>query len=302
MPPTWRRTTSFTGIQRVIREIGQRVLDNPGPATVAGSMVRLDGTVLRHARGFAAGILGLPGYGLPDLPVLTIARGRYAGADGQLRHHWPDRSWPKLRRLAPPGRARRSGHLRHAAAAASTVVSAAGASLAATMALRETQAIADGALCISRAVAGEVMAWLDATARDGAPVRKRPLDVGWFHLGSDFDATVAGPGGRRRGRRGRMAALAARPTLLMVGTVEPRKGHEQSLDAFEQLWMGGEGGRGWSSSVSRAGRPIEYSNGCANMPKPGRRLHWLRHPADEHLAKLYQGSSGPADGIRGRGF
>ena len=44
----------------------------------------------------------------------------------------------------------------------------------------------------------------------------------------------------------------ARPTFLMVGTLEPRKGHVQTLDAFEQLWQSGDdinlvivGKQGW---------------------------------------------------------
>ena len=33
--------------------------------------------------------------------------------------------------------------------------------------------------------------------------------------------------------------MKSRPSLLMVGTLEPRKGHPLALDAFELLW--GEG-------------------------------------------------------------
>lgn len=33
--------------------------------------------------------------------------------------------------------------------------------------------------------------------------------------------------------------LRVRPTFLMVGTVEPRKGHAQTLAAFERLWANG---------------------------------------------------------------
>ncbi|MFN0630266.1 glycosyltransferase, partial [Bacillus anthracis] len=36
-----------------------------------------------------------------------------------------------------------------------------------------------------------------------------------------------------------LSILKQRPSFLMVGTLEPRKGHAQVLDAFENLWKGG---------------------------------------------------------------
>src|SRR3546814_18760524 len=37
-----------------------------------------------------------------------------------------------------------------------------------------------------------------------------------------------------------LAWTQAKQTVLMVGTIEPRKGHEQALEAFEALWRSEE--------------------------------------------------------------
>jgi glycosyltransferase involved in cell wall biosynthesis len=52
----------------------------------------------------------------------------------------------------------------------------------------------------------------------------------FFHLGADFTAAPKEPPGLNR--KGNL-------TFLMVGTIEPRKGHATVLDAFEALWKDG---------------------------------------------------------------
>lgn len=75
--------------------------------------------------------------------------------------------------------------------------------------------------------------------------------------------------------------------MLMVGTVEPRKGHEQVLSAFEQLWAQGEGcvlvivGKsGWMYD--------DLIERLRQHPELGRHLFWFEGLADETLAHLYQ--------------
>ncbi len=82
----------------------------------------------------------------------------------------------------------------------------------------------DAALCISRAVADELACALDT----GMVLRNRALDIGWFHLGSDFRPDIAGAA-RPDSVATALAAMTRMPSLLMVGTVEPRKGHAQAL-------------------------------------------------------------------------
>ena len=92
--------------------------------------------------------------------------------------------------------------------------------------------LATGLACISASVANEVGDWYDRTQ----PRRAYPLTLAHFHLGADLDRGQAAPV--------REAKVPGAPkTFLMVGTIEPRKGHRLVLDAFEKLWAQGEDAR-----------------------------------------------------------
>ena len=82
-----------------------------------------------------------------------------------------------------------------------------------------------GLLCISRAVADEVYELVKAIELP------RPMKIGYFRLGADFaDVTPDGQW---------LSFLGKKKTFLMVGTIEPRKGHRIVLEAFERLWREG---------------------------------------------------------------
>ncbi len=154
----------------------------------------------------------------------------------------------------------------------------------------------DQVICISRSVALE----LHAALASGEVQRARALEIGWFHLGSDFRSDVAGAAPAEAVRVA-LAAMARMPSLLMVGTVEPRKGHAQALAACERLWAAGldaalvvAGNQGWMTEA--------VCDHLASHPEAGRRLHWLRHPSDSDLAALYQASTGLLAASLGEGF
>jgi glycosyltransferase involved in cell wall biosynthesis len=162
--------------------------------------------------------------------------------------------------------------------------------------LHTVRTVADGVLCISRAVADEFADW----AQQQEPVRKAPLEVGFFHLGADIDASVPS-NGLPPDAHVVLNALKARPSFLMVGTVEPRKGQGQALAAFEQLWAAGVdanlvivGKHGWMVD--------ELAARLAAHPEKGRRLFWLAGVSDEMLLKLYAGSSALLAPSEGEGF
>lgn len=77
--------------------------------------------------------------------------------------------------------------------------------------------------------------------------------------------------------------------VLMVGTVEPRKGHAQALGAFEAAWAGGMG-----HTLTIAGRQGWHVDVLAarlrTHPEAGRRLRWMEHADDFTLANLYRAS------------
>lgn len=154
----------------------------------------------------------------------------------------------------------------------------------------------DGALCISHAVADELREWVSRNA----PPRKRPFRIGAFHLGADIDQSMPSTGLPENPAL-RIESLGAFPNFLMVGTLEPRKGHAQTLDAFELLWASGVqanliivGKRGWLVD--------ELAARLVSHPELGRHLLWLEGASDEYLEHLYNHSDCLMAASYGEGF
>ena len=112
----------------------------------------------------------------------------------------------------------------------------------------------DGAVCISQTVADDFCNW--ARSNDA----QSPCHVGWFHLGADID-NAAPTRGLPDDASDNLSAFIARPSFLMVGTIEPRKGHQQVLDAFDR--PGAEG-----LDINRI---IVGAEGWRNVPQDKRR-------------------------------
>jgi glycosyltransferase involved in cell wall biosynthesis len=162
--------------------------------------------------------------------------------------------------------------------------------------LHRITGIADGVVCISRTVADELITWLGAEG----PARETPLNVGFFHMGADLAESRPTTGlGLDAGAV--LAAVRSRPTFLMVGTVEPRKGHGQALAAFELLWQRGVdvglvvvGKEGWGDSSVMAR--------LRTHPERGRKLAWLGDASDETLSRLYESCAALLAASEGEGF
>jgi glycosyltransferase involved in cell wall biosynthesis len=90
-------------------------------------------------------------------------------------------------------------------------------------------------------------------------------------------------------------------TFLMVGTVEPRKGHAQALEAFELLWQ--EGHQCQLVIVGKPGWNVNelVSKISANKEK-GKRLFWLQNISDEYLRLVYENASCLLACSEGEGF
>lgn len=139
--------------------------------------------------------------------------------------------------------------------------------------------LADGLVCISRSVADELLNWLDQEK----PTRHRALSIGHFPLGADLDGHASDDEG------GLPDGLDGRRVVLMVGTLEPRKGHAQALAAFEQLW--GEGHTTALMIVGKNGWMVEsLAERIRQHPEIGRRLFWLERATDTELEALYRRS------------
>lgn len=154
---------------------------------------------------------------------------------------------------------------------------------------------ADGALCISRAVADDLQAWLGEHQAN----RVKPMHVTWFHLGCDLEnsaPTLDIPEDIDR----LQTQLAACPTFLMVGTIEPRKGHAQVLAAFEQLWR--QGADVNLVIVGKQGWMVEDLVRRLQTHPETRRLFWLPDVSDALLERIYAASSCLIAASEGEGF
>ncbi|TPN01693.1 glycosyltransferase family 1 protein [Mesorhizobium sp. B2-1-3A] len=129
-----------------------------------------------------------------------------------------------------------------------------------------------GFVCISRAVADELHAML------GAIAFPRRMKIGYWQLGADFSGQTMQTSPSRKAKE--------RPVFLMVGTLEPRKGHRVVLDAFEQLWAENVdvalvivGKIGWGSK--------HVAERIQAHPEYGKRLTWHSTAGDAELVQLY---------------
>lgn len=162
--------------------------------------------------------------------------------------------------------------------------------------LRTVHCVSDGVLCISRAVADEYADWVEQQGLR----RSMPLQLGWFHLGADINASAPSTGLPPDAPQV-LGALQDRPSFLMVGTVEPRKGHAQTLAAFDLLWERGAdvnlvivGKQGWMVEA--------VAERMAAHPEKAKRLFWLAGISDEMLLKLYAESAALLFSSEGEGF
>lgn len=285
------RVDAGTGIQRVVKSILlQWLTSGNGQARIEPVYAADDGTY-RYARRFTFRFLGGPAPGLDDSEVEAHLGDQYVALDlnpnwqpGHLAFH------QRLRCLGIPVRfvvydllpVLMPQHFPDQAAVAHhhwlTAVAA-----------------GDGAICISRAVADELFDWLQHYGSQN----HRPFRIDWFHLGSDLESSKPSPGVAEVDLR--MLAQCGDTTLLMVGTVEPRKRHELVLDAFELLWHEGSelkllviGKAGWSVSA--------LIHRMRAHPEAGQRLIWIEQASDELLQHAYRRCKGLIVASDGEGF
>ncbi|HKY56056.1 MAG TPA: glycosyltransferase family 1 protein, partial [Anaerolineales bacterium] len=154
----------------------------------------------------------------------------------------------------------------------------------------------DGALCISDTVAKSVVRYLE-THGDR---RHDELKVDFFHLGADIGKSMPTTGLPDDAEQF-LSHAQARNSFLMVGTLEPRKGHHQAIGAFEKLWEDGHdlpliivGREGWGVA-----RTAEY---IRQHPMLNEKLFWFDSASDEFLEQIYQSCMCLIAASEGEGF
>ena len=141
-------------------------------------------------------------------------------------------------------------------------------------ALRDSDAV----IAISAAVAEELVATIAARGYATRP----GLRIGWAHIGADFAPRATGA--HRAALEPAFASGA--PSFLVVGTLEPRKGHRVALEAFDLLWAANfesrlvfVGRRGWHVDA--------LIEDIRAHPQFGRRLFWFDDASDADLHYAY---------------
>ncbi|MFM0274788.1 glycosyltransferase family 1 protein [Paraburkholderia aspalathi] len=155
---------------------------------------------------------------------------------------------------------------------------------------------ADALLCISNAVSNEVRDCMKHRFR----LTENEFATRWFHLGAGLTPDQAMAVATVPRSAGPNVQLKRR-AVLMVGTIEPRKGYAQVLDAFDLLWS-----RDSDATLVIAGRPgwhVEtFIARLTDHPEAGKRLLWLPDIDDAQLAQLYAGLDGLVMASEAEGF
>lgn len=143
----------------------------------------------------------------------------------------------------------------------------------------------DTLICISQSVAQDVAQWVENHPQS----RTQPLKITSFPLGADLQNSAPTQGITQQQQQ-MLASLSDAPIILMVGTIEPRKGHAQALAAMEVLWDSEEeiqlvivGKKGWQVE--------ELIQKLENHPQKNKSLFWFSGASDELLDTLYARSS-----------
>ncbi|MBU2787014.1 glycosyltransferase [Acidithiobacillus sp. VAN18-1] len=154
----------------------------------------------------------------------------------------------------------------------------------------------DGAVCVSKTIADDLAAWRVEAGIDKH--NKRPYRIAWSHHGADVTNSAPSTG-MPDNAKSVLDQLASRPSFLMVGTIEPRKGHLQTIEAFTALWKEGVdvnlvivGKEGWKDLPDSMRRVIPQTvESLRSHPELNKRLFWLEGISDEYLEKVYAASA-----------
>ncbi|MCW8445469.1 glycosyltransferase [Fluoribacter gormanii] len=281
-----------SGIQRVTRSILKRLLEAPPSGYRVEPVYASERHTYRYARKFTLNLLSCPSEGFEDTPIDAFAGDIFLGLD-----------------LCPgivPRQEEYLLNLRRKGVSIYFVIYDLLPILMPQMFTPETEkrhqswmntvSMFDGGLCISQAVADNVFDYLNGFKSE----HSRPFKVGYFHLGADIENSLP-THGINSNEEEVLQQLEQDPTFIMVGTVEPRKGHKHVLNAFEILWSQGLranlviiGKRGWN--VEKLVQKLQ------THPQLFKNLFWLEHVSDEFLERLYASSSCMLAASEGEGF
>ena len=139
----------------------------------------------------------------------------------------------------------------------------------------------DGVICVSESTMKDLATWI----KDNDCTTPNRFTTTWSHNGVDLSKFSISKG-LPPDSESVLKELAVKFSFLMVGTLEPRKGHLQVLEAFKILWQDGHplnlvfvGKQGWMVE--------ELVGQLRSHPEFNRRLFWLEGISDEYLEQVY---------------
>jgi len=288
----WVQRDARTGIQRVVRSILSEWLSKPRESVRIEPVYATETEGYRYARQFTMHFIGGPSEIFEDEPIEWVPGDVFLGLDLQ----------PQVVRAQKDFFSTlRNGGVKVAfvlydllcVRLPSTFPPGASGPFSKWL---EVIADSDHVIAISKAVAEDFNDWIKEQGLE----QKRPVKIDWFHLGADIENSAPTQGLPPEAHRD-LATIKQGISFIMVGTLEPRKAHLQTLEAFERLWNEGTdctlvivGKQGWM--VERLVERLEHH------PEKERRLFWLKGVSDEYLDALMKASNCLIAPSLGEGF
>jgi glycosyltransferase involved in cell wall biosynthesis len=281
-----------TGIQRVVRSILKEWLSNPPGGYRVEPVYATVEQGYRYARVFTQEFLGCVGTALADEPIDYAPGDTFFGLDLQPQVQVAQRTFYQM--------LRRQGvqiqFLVHDLLCVSMPQYFSPGSAEAFAHWLEVVEEGDGAVCVSKATADDLADWLEKNSAG----RVRPFKISVAHNGANSDKKHIAQGLRPHARA-TLDQLSASSNFLMVGTIEPRKGHVQVLDAFENLWS-----RGVNANlvlVGKQGWMVEdLIERLRQHPELNKKIYWLEGINDAELDAVYAASTCLIAASYGEGF
>lgn len=155
--------------------------------------------------------------------------------------------------------------------------------------LHSVISIANGIICDSEAVLNELAEWIRKNVNSSY---KKNFYLEYFHLGADFNDLnkQAQASLTSLGCATVIAEAMKKPSFLMVGVMDPHKGHIQAIQAFEELWNNHVDVT--LIIIGKVGVLQPHLGTMIQAHKEyNRRLFWFSYVSDEELVCFYSNCS-----------